>query len=478
MKTFNKYKFIMCVIGSLLFSSCADDEVVLPTLGVAFETTGIGITATDPTADVVITFSRPTTLESSIEIGVAQTLVQAGVDFTTTPAITGGVITLDVPTGSSSASFSVTRTADLISSLSSVVFTLNSIESEEDTQISGNTTLELSFEAIASPGNSLVANIGGPTEPNQVFVDFSLNSQVTAERVSWDLGLFAGNEDKVIVNYSTYGMAQALSKTDMNSVSSADTVGFATEMRIGTAGADIYVDNPDKDLEKLVFADVSSTDANNPVYIINRGGGPGTGTVNPGSVDVGSTPRGWKKVRILMDGDDYVIQHADISTTSFTETRITKDDSYNFNYFSFDDGAVVVEPVKSNWDIVFSVSTNIINFGAGDGAYGFSDFVLSNRQGGTQVARIELNRDSDTGEILPGQTEYDDFAAADLNTLTFAVEGNTIGSSWRSVFSRTAHNYVYFVIKDAEGNNYKLQMLGILDQDGNRGNTSFKYELL
>ncbi|MEL7005429.1 MAG: HmuY family protein [Bacteroidota bacterium] len=479
MKIINRFLLMFMLLSAGLITACSDDDdTPLPVMGVAFQTSAVGISGDATTADVTISFSRATSVENTLLITVSDNGVVAGQDYSISPAITGNTLQMTIPAGSESASLTVTRLADIIAPGSNVTLTITSIDGEPESQIAGNTSITVNFEAIASPGSNIVAQIGGGTEPNQVFIDLSLNNQTTAERVSWDLGFFNGSEDKVILNYSTYTMAQAIDKTDINSITPEDTLGFSATMRIGTAGAHIFVDNPDRDLDKLAIDDISSNDADNKVYIINRGGGPGAIDPEPGSVDVGSTPRGWKKIRILKDGSDYVIQYADLDATTFNETRISKNSDFNFNYFSFENGAdISVEPKKDQWDFVFSVSSNIINFGGGDGAYGFSDFVLSNRSGGTQVAAVVLDRDEE-GEILPGQTSYDDFDSDDLGTVEFSENGNTIGSSWRSVFSRTAHNYAYFIVKDSEGNNYKVQFLGLLNESGERGNSSFKYELL
>lgn len=471
-------KLAQYVLLIVFITACSESSDPLPTLGIAFETTGVGIDGTSNTTEVGVSFSRATEAASTLTISLSENGVVYGQDYETSPAASAGQIQLSVPAGVQRATFTITRLVDAISAGNTVDFTLSSITGIPDAQITGNTSLTANFEAIASPGSSLVAEIGGDKQPNQVFIDFSLNKQVTAERISWDLGFYTGSEDKVVLNYSTYGMALATSSTDINSVSAADTAGISPPIQIGTAGADVYIDHPDRDLSKLAIADISSTDTDNVVYIINRGGGPGTGNVDPGSVDVGSTPRGWKKIRILKSGDDYIVQYADLDATTFEQTTISKNTDFNFIYFSFDNGQPVsVEPQKDQWDIVMTVSSNIINFGAGDGAYGFSDFVLSNRQGGVQVASVQLTTDED-GNINPGQTTYDDFTASNLNSVTFNAEGNTIGSSWRSVFTRTANNNVFFIVKDAEGNNYKLQFLGLLDENGIRGNSSLKYELL
>ena len=267
-------------------------------------------------------------------------------------------------------------------------------------------------------------------------------------------------------------MAYQLDKTDMSEVTAADTTGLSGVVTIGTVGSHIYIDHPDGDLNKLVMKDISTVDDENKVYIINRGGGPGDGR-NP----VATTPLGWKKVRVLKRDGNYLLQYADIDASGFEEVTISKTANVNFNYISLTTGSSsTVEPESAKWDLVFSISSNITSFGSGLGAYGFSDFVKTNKVGGVKVAKITLETDEE-GNILEGQTEYDDFSASDLADLTFSDAANTIGSSWRSVFTGHFKN-IYYVVEDSEGNQYKLQFLGLLNELGERGNSSFKYELL
>ncbi len=477
MKHLYKLSFY-ALAGLMLFAvACSDDEP-LPVLGVAFETTAVGIARDATSATINVSLSRAVSVASKLTITTIETGVTTGTDYSTSPTISGGSITLEIAAGEMTASFDVTRLANVIEAGSNVVFTLSSISGDEHSEISGNTSVTVTFDAISSPGSSFTAEIGGATEPNQVYVDFSLNNQTIAERTSWDLGFYSGTEDKVVLNYSTYMMAQPLEKIDMNEVTASDTIGMGSTMIIGTGGTHVFIDHPNRSLDELAIADISAIDGENPVYIVNRGVGPGQGNVDPGSVDVGGAPLGWKKIRILKSGNDYVIQHADIDATTFEEVTVSKSATDNFTYFSFENGAdIEVEPAKEKWDIVFTVSSNIINFGFGDGAYGFSDFVLSNRQGGTEVAAVVLETD-ENGAIIDGQTGYDDFTADDLGSVTFSPDGHTIGSNWRSVFSRTAHAHVYYIVKDEEGNTYKVQFLGLMDEQGNRGNSSLKYELL
>ncbi len=468
---------ILCSL--LLMSSCNDNEDdPIESLSVAFESTSVGIDESSNSVNAIVAFTRATINNSQFTISLSENGVVYGEDYTTTPAAVNGVLFLDIPAGATNAVVVINSTAEAIDDGNNLVLTITDISGETDAQVTGNSNITINFSAIASSGSSMVAGIGGPTEPNQVFVDFSLNSQSIAERTSWDLGFFTGNEDKVIVNYSTYLMVKALDEIDLNAITAMDTVGLSNQMRIGTAGAHVFIDSPNGSLAELAIQDISAIDEENPVYIVNRGSGPGAGEIQLGSVNVGSNPLGWKKMRILKRGENYLIQHADINDGSFSETIISKDINFNFSYFNFDESnAVNVEPSLDKWDIVFSVSSNVIDFGAGLGAYGFSDFVRSNRQGGVTVARVDLETD-ENGTILPGQTTYDDFENSDLSNVSFLESANLIGSSWRSVFSRTANNSRFYLVRDIEGNTYKVQFLGLLNERGERGHSSFRYELL
>ena len=151
MKYLYKLSFY-ALAGVLLFAiGCSDDEAPLPVLGVAFETTGVGIASDASEATVNVSLSRAVAVASTLTITAVETGVTAGTDYSTSPAITGGTITMDVAVGESSASFTVTRLAQIIEAGSHVVFTLSSISGDENSEISGNTSVTVTFDAISSP---------------------------------------------------------------------------------------------------------------------------------------------------------------------------------------------------------------------------------------------------------------------------------------------------------------------------------------
>src|SRR5690606_34716347 len=209
--------------------------------------------------------------------------------------------------------------------------------------------------------------VGGPNQPNQVYVDFSSGESKAVERTSWDLGFYSGSEFRVILNGSLKMAVKKLETTNIDEVQEADptvNVSFATEASLG------YVDNPTGVLtgngggEGTAIAEISSNDAENSVYLVNMGYGLSTITPTVGSAQVDGEMRGWKKIRILRNGNDYVLQYADIDATTHNEVTISKNPAYNFSFFSMSNNTeVMVEPEKGDWDLNFTTFTNYYPYG-------------------------------------------------------------------------------------------------------------------
>ena len=189
----------------------------------------------------------------------------------------------------------------------------------------------------------LIGAEAGSAAGNTVFVDFSADKQTSVARAGWDLGFYTGPEFRVILNNTTSASAIALAKNDLTAVNDADTVGL-NGLTLGFDPSSLtLVDDPHGDLTKTVIDPTSTVDAENEVYVINRGTGGGTPS------------RDWYKVRVLQNGaNGYRLQYAKLASSTFTTVDIPKNDDYNFRYFSFDNGVVDAEPVKNQWDIKWS----------------------------------------------------------------------------------------------------------------------------
>ena len=162
------------------------------------------------------------------------------------------------------------------------------------------------------------------------------------------------------------------------------------------------------------------------------------------------------------------LEFADIDSEEFTTAEISKNASFNFVHFDLDNGEVTTIPEKASWDIVYGTYALRYPFGAAAIPYGFKDYILINRND-TQVAVVT-------------ELEYSAFAKTDVDGLEFSTNTDAIGAEWRAGGGPTSGPAVYedrfFVLKDSQGNHYKIQFLSLTDASGERGYTDLQFELL
>lgn len=346
--------------------------------------------------------------------------------------------------------------------------------SSDDNSGGNNITAPVS-EAVVSP------TVGGPNQPNQVYVDLSSSSETAIKRDSWDLGFATGSDFRVIINGSIKMAVKELETTNIDEVQVEDAsvaVGFSTDASWG------YVDNPTGILtgngggEGTAIAEISATENNNKVYLVNLGFEVAT-TPPASGVALDGEARGWKKIRITKNGNNYVLQYADLDTTTHNTVTISKDANYNFTFFSFTTNSIVnVEPQKGKWDLNFSGFTNYFPFAGGAITYYFADFITTNIHGGTKaymVLTTEEERDD----------QYDSFTIDNVEEGQFqtsASDQRIFGDTWRTSGGPsggpTIRNDRFYIVKDGDGNVFKLRFLALTNEEGVRGYPVFEYELL
>lgn len=324
-------------------------------------------------------------------------------------------------------------------------------------------------------------NTGGPNEPNQVYVDLSTGTSVGVERTAWDLGFYSGSEFRVVLNGSLKMAVKKLATTNIDEVQAADSsvsVNFSVPSSLG------YVDNPTGILtgngggEGTAIAEISANDADNAVYLVNMGLGLSTTAPATGGANVDGAARGWKKIRILKSGNDYKLLYADIDATTHQEVIISKRPDYNFTFFSMVNKAQVdVEPVKTGWDLNFTTFTNYYPYNDTYVLYPFADYTLLNVKGGTRAYEIK------TEDANGGEAGYNAFILAQVDNSKFdasALDHRFV--TWRTEAGPSTTMSVrtdrFFIIKDAEGNLYKVLFRALKNDAGERGYPVFEYKLL
>ena len=185
------------------------------------------------------------------------------------------------------------------------------------------------------------------------------------------------------------------------------------------------------------------------------------------------------KVRILTDGNSYTLQYAEVDATTFTEVNIAKSTYNTMSAFSLvNGGEVAVEP--ESYDINF---TGVFSYYSGGFGLTYSDYAIHNTLGGVGVYKLHTE-DLPGGFGAPGETantdiSYENFTLADVDENEFVFDDRTvINSGWRSTSQGVAYDYMYFIVKDVDGDYYKVQFTALLSADGERGYPQLRYALL
>jgi hypothetical protein len=313
--------------------------------------------------------------------------------------------------------------------------------------------------------NGIAATEPGSAAGNSVYLDLSANKQTAVLRSSWDLGFYCGTDFRVIVNSTSIAGAKVLSQNDITLVGAADTIGLtlSTSQTNPLPAHYAYFDDINGDITKTVIPAISATDADNKVIIINRGTGGGIAA------------RPWIKIRILQNGNGYILQYAFITQTTFKTLQIPKDGIYQFRHVSFDNGITDSQPEKDKWDLVWTYSLYQTNFGAGNVPYNFSDMIAVNHLAGVTTAQ-KVYADAATANAA-----FTAFNKDSVNATIFSSSRWNIAGNWRSTQPATgARLDRFYIIKDPAGNYYKLKCLamGVGSDGGTRGKPEFKYALI
>ncbi|WP_419213054.1 HmuY family protein [Maribacter sp. X9] len=461
---------------ALIFThvSCSDDDAGATTpFVIAFENPSLSFGTDEEEKTINLVFSKEAPTDGTVTLAYTTTNATYGTngDFTTVPSGEAGKIEVKVTMGTMGSSITFNKLQNALEGTEKKVNFSISQTSIPDATLSGNTQLEISFTESAAQSGTISPEVGGPNEPNQVYVDLSSLNQTSTSRQTWDFGFYNGSNSRVIINGSIFMAVAPLDATDIDAVTSTAVADLLPKVKVGTfdPANTTYIDDVTGSLENTAIAEISDIDAENKVYLVNMGDEVGSKTVSAGSVALSGETRGWKKIRILKNGDTYKLYYADLDATEHTEVLISKSGESHFTYFSLTTEEVVtVTPDKMNWDINFTVFTNEI---PGAGSYGYADFITTNNLSG--VAAYLLDAETYT---------YTDFSIDDVDEDLFSTDQRAIGSTWRNgggpnTLPSLKEN-VFYVLKDADQNIYKIRFTALLNESGERGYPKFEFELL
>lgn len=498
-------KVINCFVGLslLVMSSCSDDgstDDVVRVFEAGFAGSEYGLGANGETVAIEVAFTEATMEETTIVLEVVETGVTHGQEYIIDQDVEGDQIEMVVPASAESATFTVTRNGDVYEGGATVAFTLVSVEgaSESAGIVASSAVFNVFFEEVIATGGIIDFETGGSTFPNHAYVDLSKLTQTTARRDTWELAFSSADDNTVYLNASLLVTAAELTEfTDIDAVTSTTT--FSEPLALYQSGVEVAVHTvaelsagipisytqfyfadgtsfaDSQDGSKRAIASVSATDEDNKVYLIGMGNEIPSEPNTESGINVTGAARGFYKVRVTMDGDDYVLQYASIDATSHKEVTISKDSDFNHIFFSLmNDEIAEVEPAATNWDLNMIGVFSFHSYGYG---FTYSDYMLHNTLGGVSLYQVTTIDGDGNAADVPSYTDFslDDVDEASLNGTNRAL----IGSGWRNAFGPIAVNEDrYFVAKDAEGNYFKFEFTRLLSEDGERGHAQMQYELL
>lgn len=262
-------------------------------------------------------------------------------------------------------------------------------------------------------------------------------------KTDWDLG-FESSKDgyHVILNSSCSMFALNTGSSDFNA--SFDTTGLRQYDKC---------DKPEGFMDSTAIGDWRTT---TPVFLIDRG------------YNEYSKIRGIIKCQILNVSDtSYDLRVANIDGSMDRKIHIRKNDTYNFQFISFDEGKSIVEiePPKTDWDIVFTQYTTV-----------FYDYQPPMPY---MVVGCLLNR-YHTKATKDSLIAFDkiNFEFAQKQNLSPAI--NSIGYDWK-IFEQniyTTHSYMNFTIQCQDGSLYKMHFIDFYSDNGVKGVPKWEYQAL
>lgn len=473
------------LFGAVLLTGCDNEDPPLPENKVTFQSSSQGLSETQTEITVNLTLVRAAEVDGTITVGYLASGVVYGDDFITDPVVnTDDKIVIPVAAGATSASFKLTKTNTTgLQGDEKINFVVEAVSN--GLAIGDAKEFTLSFAEIIAVAAEMQINGGGTNAQNRVFIDLSGNSQTAVARTTWDFAFTTDDRFRVVLNSANKMLAYKLDKNDLTEVTANDTLGLGSKLTLdaifGTIsvlgptdplpdwipGTINWMDDRTGDLTKTAIAEINVDADENLVYIINRGSDPD------------NAERGWWKVRVIRDGNNYEIQYAEVGDATFKTASITKDPAKNFTYFSISTDQVVnVEPAKGDWDIAWTGFTNVTSFGGPVFPYYNQDIIITNIHGGAKAFAYTTGEPGAAG--VTGAETYDSFTEADLSVITnYATSQLAIGSTWRALGmdGASVNANRFYIVQDAAGNIYKIKFTAVV-VNGERGKPQFKFELL
>lgn len=199
--------------------------------------------------------------------------------------------------------------------------------------------------------------------------------------------------------------------------------------------------------------------SNQHVYAIDRGMDPDGNQMGYAQIIFDSLSRG-----------TYYFRFADLFGGTYYAGSVEKDSTYNYRWFSFNEGGVELsnEPYKVDYDILFTQYTTMLYTDLGE-PYPYL------------VTGVLLNR----GFVSAGLDSIHPFSSitlAEAQQTELSFGWDRIGYDWKyysfETGAYTMREGLVYIIKDEQGVYYKLRFIGFYNTEGVKGYPVIEYQSL
>jgi len=275
----------------------------------------------------------------------------------------------------------------------------------------------------------------------QAYFDLGTNSivQVQSKDV-WDLAFDCSSSSFIRQNTALTANA-AITDTDVfEDVNSSTPVSFKYDHQIG-------------DTDSLAMGKWFE---HGKVIVIDRG------------YALNGTVLGKLKFQMIsLENGTYTFRYSKLNGSDYHEGTVTKNDDYNHIGYSFTTHASILhEPKKTDYDLCFTSYIHIF-YEPDYTPYSVVGVLIN-------PYNTSVHRDVNDKFL---QFDYDA-----IDTLSFSTQADRIGYDWKVVDINTSQYTTYpqitYIIKDSENYYYKLHFLDYYNDNGQRGNPKFEFQLL
>lgn len=282
-----------------------------------------------------------------------------------------------------------------------------------------------------------------PTYENQFYFDLSSNSNKgQSHRMDWDLR-FSCDPDNPHIQ---------MNAAKMMLVSRVDGQTFESVTNTSSFNNNVKAEDPTGRMDSLAVKGGN-------LFLFNRG------------TDVNGTQLGVLKMEIIENnGTHFTGRFANLDGSNEQTVTIPKNTAYNYVYMKWHVSSAittpVVEPLKEEWDLIFTQYTETF----------YEPHFMPYSVVGC------LTNSYNTLSVEVTNKSFDEIDEAYALSLTLSNDRNVIGYNWKTFLfddnKYEIHSNKIYIIKDNEANYYKLRFVDFYSETGEKGAPTFEFQRL